>query len=138
MSWNCLPGFYSSTFLQLVNVIKKLNLELSFETQPLQVFSSIFLYCLSRKTLDRFFIFLHHCYYTYKAQILTKQMGLTNRFVIPQENLCSCVQKIKNKHDDGADVVVFCFCVLLIAQRICWLCYSITKTKTLGTKKRIS
>ena len=109
MSWNCLPGFYSSTFLQSVNVIKKLNLELSFETQSLQVFSSIFLYCLSRKTLDRFFIFLHHCFYTYKAQILTKQMGLANRFVIPQENLCSCVQKIKNKHDDGADVFVFLF-----------------------------
>ena len=41
----------------------------------------------------------------YKPQILTKQTGLTNRFVIRQKNLCSCIQKIKNKYDGGADVV---------------------------------
>ena len=36
----------------------------------------------------------------------TKQTGLTIRFAIPQKNFCSCVQKIKNKHD-GADVPFF-------------------------------
>ena len=63
--------------------------------------------CLSGKTLDRFFIILHHCFYFCKPQIRTKQTGLTIQFAIPQKNLCSCVQKIKNKHDGGADVAFF-------------------------------
>ena len=63
-----------------------------------------FFISLSRKTLGRFFILLHHCFYSfYRPQILTKQTGLTNQFVIPGKNLCGCVQKIKNKHDGGAD-----------------------------------
>ena len=72
--------------------------------------SSLFKYffvCLSRETLDRFFILLHHCFYSCKPQICTKQTGLTIRFAIPQKNLCSCVQKIKNKHDGGEDVALF-------------------------------
>ena len=63
--------------------------------------------CLSRKTQDRFFILLHQRFYSYKPQIRTKQTDLTIRFAIPQKNLCRCVQKIKNKHDGGADVAFF-------------------------------
>ena len=63
--------------------------------------------CLSRKTLGRFFILLHHCFYSCKSQIRSKQTGLTIRFAIPQTNLCSCVQKIKNKHSGGTDVAFF-------------------------------
>ena len=57
--------------------------------------------------MDRFFILLHNCFYSCKPYIRTKQTGLTIRFAIPQNNLCSCVQKIKNQHDGGADVVFF-------------------------------
>ena len=77
---------------------------MSFETQFLQVSSSVFFACLSRKTLDRFFILLHYCFYDCKPQINTEQRDSTIRFAIPQKNLCSCIQKIKNKHDGGADV----------------------------------
>ena len=77
---------------------------MSFETQPFQVSSSFFV-CLSRKALDRFFILLHHCFHSYKRQPLTKQTGLTSRFVIPPKYLCSCVQKIKNKQDSGENIV---------------------------------
>ena len=59
---------------------------------------------MSGKTLDRFFIPLHHCFYSCKPQIRIEQTGLAIRFVIPRKNLCSCVQKIKNKHDGGAYV----------------------------------
>ena len=63
--------------------------------------------CLSRKILDRFFIFLHHCFCSYKPQILTNQTNLTNRFVISQKNICSFVRKVKSKHDGGAVVFLF-------------------------------
>ena len=82
-----------------------------FETQSLQVSSSIFFVCLSGKTLGRFFILLHHCFFSYKPQIRAKQTGLTIRFVIPRKNLCSCIQKIKNKHDGGEDIVLLYFFV---------------------------
>ena len=59
------------------------------------------------KNLDRFFILLHHCFYSCKPQVHTKQTGLTIWFIIPQKNCCSCIQKIKNKHDGGADVAFF-------------------------------
>ena len=80
---------------------------MSFETQFLQVSSSIFFARLSRENLDRFFVLLHHCSYSCKPQICTKQTGLTIWFAIPQKTLCSYVQKIKNKHDGGADVAFF-------------------------------
>ena len=80
---------------------------MSFETQFLHFSARIFFVCLSGETLDRFFILLHHCFYSCKPQIRTKQTGLTIRFVIPRKNPCSCVQKIKNKHDSGADVALF-------------------------------
>ena len=99
-------GFYPTTFLQPVdgskNSILNWVLKLNF-FKSLQVF----FVCLSGKTLDRFFIILHHCFYFCKPQIRTKQTGLTIKFAIPQKNLCSCVQKIKNKHDGGADVAFF-------------------------------
>ena len=52
-------------------------------------------------------ILLRQCFYSCKPLISTKQTGLAIRFVIPQKNLCSCVQKIKNKNDGEADVVFF-------------------------------
>ena len=102
-------------------------------------FSSIFFFeCLSRKTLDRFFIFLTPLFLLYKPQLLTKQIGLTNQFVIPWRNLWCCIQKIKNKHDSGADVVFFTYACATHSIVRDWLCYSVTKTKTLGMKKRNS
>ena len=99
-------GFYLSTFLQPVNGCKNsiFNwvLKLNF-FKSLQVFFA----CLSRNNLNRFFILLHQCFYSCKPQIRTKQTGLTIPFAIPQKNLCSCVQKIKNKHNGGADVAFF-------------------------------
>ena len=80
---------------------------MSFETHFLHFSASIFFVCLSGKTLDRFFILLHHCFYSCKPQIYTNQTGLTIRFAIPRKILCSCVQKIKNKHDGGPDVAFF-------------------------------
>ena len=64
-----------------------------------------FLFC--PLNLDRFFhSFLQHYFNYYKPQILAKQTGLTNRFIISIKNLCRCIQKIKIKHDGGADVLV--------------------------------
>ena len=67
----------------------------------------VFFLCLSRKTLQRFFILLHHCFYSCKPQICTKKTGLTIRFAVPQKNLCNCIQNVKSKHDGGADVAFF-------------------------------
>ena len=108
-SWS---GFYPSTFLQPVNGSKNSLLYWVFK---LNLFKYFFV-CLSRKTLERFFIFLHHWFCSYKPQILTDQTGLTIQFVVLRKHLCSCVQKIKNKHDGGADVAFFLFRrVILIA-----------------------
>ena len=114
---------------------------MSFETHFLHFSASIFFVCLSGKTLDRFFILLHHCFYSCKPQIYTNQTGLTIRFVIPRKILCSCVQKIKNKHDGGADVAFFvsaCITHSLVERLLCLLRYLVIKTKALGTKKRNS
>ena len=130
-----LSGFYPSTFLQLVkgskNSILNWVLKLIFFN-----YLQLFFLCLSRKTLDRFFILLHHCFYSCKPQIRTQQTSLTIQFAIPQKNLCSCVQKIKNKHG-GADVAFFFLflLVLLINQWrdcLCLLHYLVIKTKALG------
>ena len=40
-------------------------------------------------------------------RISQKQTGLTIQFAIPQKNFCSCIQKIKKKHDGGANVAYF-------------------------------
>ena len=120
-SFPSLSGFYSSTFLQLVNGSKDSILNRVFKLnlfKSLQVFFFFFFVSLSRKTLDRFLVLLHHHFYSYKPQICTKQTCLTIWFhdLIPWKNLCSCIQKIKNKHAGGADVVFFLFqCALLTA-----------------------
>ena len=70
-----LPGFYPSTFLQPVNGCKNsiLNWVLKLNLfKPLQIFFCMFV----SKTLDRLFILLHHCFYSGKPQICTKQTGL--------------------------------------------------------------
>ena len=95
-------GFYPTTFPQSVNSSKKSILNWVLKLNLSKFFQVFFVY-LPRKTLDRFFILLKHCFYSYKHQILTKQTGLTIQFVIPWKNLCSCIQKMKNKHG-GADV----------------------------------
>ena len=77
------------------------------------IFLQVFFVYLSGKTIDRFFILLHHCFYSRKPQIRTKQTGLTIRFVIPKKSFCSCIQKIKNKHDGGADVAFFVFVCII-------------------------
>ena len=129
-------GFYPSTFLKLVNGSK--NSILSFETQFLHFSVSTFYVCLSGKTLDRFFILLHQYFYSCKPQIRTKQTGLTIWFVIPWKNLCRCVQKNKNKHDDGADVAFFvpaCFTHSLV-ERLAALTVLLTnKDKSPGNEE---
>ena len=110
----CISGFYPSIFLQPVCVWKNSILNEFWNSISSSLFKHFFVY-LSRKTLDRFFILLHHCFYSCKLQICTKQTGLTIRFAIPQKKLCSCVKKIKNKHDGGADVAFFASVVLVIA-----------------------
>ena len=100
-----LSGFYPSTFLQVVKGSKISILNWVWKLIFFKYLQLFFL-CLSRKTLDRFFILLHHCFYSCKSQIRTQQTSLTIQFAIPQKNLCSCVQKIKNKHG-GADVAFF-------------------------------
>ena len=79
---------------------------MSFETPFLPSLFKYFFVCLSRKTLNRFFILLHQCFYSCKPQIRTKQTCLTIWFAVPQKNICSYVQKIKNKHG-GAEVACF-------------------------------
>ena len=101
-----LTGFYPSTFLQPVNGCKTQSWIELWNSISSSLFKYFFV-CLSRKTLDRFFILLNHCFYSCKPQICTKQTGVTIRFAIPQKNLCSCVQKMKNKQDGGADVAFF-------------------------------
>ena len=143
-AWNpqTCSGFYPSTFLQPVNGSKNsiLNWVLKLNLfKFLQVFFFFFFKCLSRKTLDRFFILLY-LFLLYKPHIFTKQTALTNRFVIPRTNLCSCIQKIKNKQDCGTDFFFFLFTYPCVTRSIVrdWLCYLVTKTKTLGTKKHNS
>ena len=103
--------------------------------------SSLFKYifvCLSRKTLERFFTLLHHCFYSCKPQIHTKQTGLTIQFAIPQKNLCSCIQKIKKKkkQDGGADVAFFvsaCITYRLVERLSVLTALLSNKDKVLGT-----
>ena len=96
-------GFYRSTFLQLVNGSKNSILNWVLK---LNFFRSlrIFLYVCLENPRQIFYSFTP-LFLLYKPQIPTKQTGLTNRFVIPPKHLCSCVQKIKRKHDGGAHVV---------------------------------
>ena len=60
--WKVNPGFYPSTFLQPKNGSKNsiLNWVLT-----LNLFKYFFV-CLSRKTLERYSILLHHCFYSYE------------------------------------------------------------------------
>ena len=95
--------------------LQKLNFEFSFETQFLQVSSSIFFACLSRKTLDRFFIVLYHCFYSCKPQICTKQTGLTIRFAIPQKSSGAAFKKSKTNMMVVQMLLFLFLCVLLIA-----------------------
>ena len=63
---------------------------------------------VSSKSLKVFFIVsLSKCY---KPQIPTKQTDLTNWFIIPPKNFCSCIQTIKSKHDGGVHVLFVSAC----------------------------
>ena len=120
-----LPGFYPSTFLQPVNGCKN------------SISSSLFKYffvCLSRKTLDRLFILLHHCFYSGKPQICTKQTGLNIQF---HKKISAAAFKKSKTNMMVVQMLLFLFlCVLLIAQwRDCLrlLRYLVIKPKALGT-----
>ena len=78
-------GFYPTTFLQPVNGSKNSILNWVLKLNLFKFFQ-VFFY-LSRKTIDRFFILLQYCFYSYKHRILKKQKGLTNRFVILRKNM---------------------------------------------------
>ena len=124
------PGFYPSTFLQLVNGSKNsiLNWVLKLNLfKSLQVF---FLHVCQQKP-KRFFIILHHWF---KHQVLTEQTDLTNQFIIQWKYLCSCVQKIKNKHDSGGNVVfLFLRVTHSLVERL--TVFLGNRGKTLRTKK---
>ena len=135
-----LAGFYPSTFLQPVNGTENsiLNWVLKLSLfKSLQGFFCFFLMFVKENPRQIFHSFTP-LFLLYKPDLLTKQIGLTNWFVIPQRNLCSCIQKIKNKNS-VADVF-FSFTYACVTHSIVrdWLCYLVTKTKTLGTKKRNS
>ena len=87
-------GAKESDFLGFSEFINKCQKEIFRRLSP----------CL---TCVWFFILLQHCFYSYKPQIHTKQRGLTIQFITPQKNICSCIWKIKNKHDGCADVAYF-------------------------------
>ena len=42
-----------------------------------------------------------------KLNIFVVNILAPEKFAIPQKNFCNCVQKIKNKHDGGADFAFF-------------------------------
>ena len=65
------PGFYPSTFLQPLNGSK--NSILNWVLKP-NLFKYFFL-CLSKKTLDRFFIILHHCFYSISLKYLQNKQA---------------------------------------------------------------
>ena len=100
-------GFYLSTFLQPVNGRKTeswIEFWISISSSLLKYF--LLYVCLENPRL--IFYSFTPLFLLYKPQIPTKQTGLTNCFVILSKNLCSCVQKIKNKHD-GDTLVFFLF-----------------------------
>ena len=70
--------------------------------------SSLFTYflclCLEKPCID--FLFFYTIVFTLISFKYLQKTDLNNRFVISRENLCSSVQKIKNKHDGGTYVVV--------------------------------
>ena len=99
-------GFYPSTFLQPVNGRKTqswIEFWISISSSLLKYF--LLYVCLENRRL--IFYSFTPLFLLYKPQIPTKQTCLTNCFVILSKNLCSCVQKIKNKHD--GDTLVFFF-----------------------------
>ena len=101
-------AFIQALFYSRQTLVKTQSWTEFWNSISLSLFIYFFLYVCLEKPYTDFFIFLHHCY-SYKPQIRTKRTGLTNRFVITGKNLCSCVQKIKNKK-----MVFFCF-------RLCYL-----------------
>ena len=62
----------------------------SISFNSLQVFGFL---CLSSKTLDRFFILLHHCFCSNKSQICTSQSGITVRFINPRKKISTAAFK---------------------------------------------
>ena len=62
----------------------------SISFNSLQVFGFL---CLSSKTLDRFFILLHHCFCSNKSQIRTSQSGITVRFINPRKKISAAAFK---------------------------------------------
>ena len=67
-------------------------------------------------------------------------MYKTNRlkYSISQKNLCSCIQKIKNKHDGGADVAFFvsaCFTDSLVERLAALTVLLINKDKSPGNEE---
>ena len=97
-----------------------MSFALRFETQFLQVSSSIFFVCLPRKNPRQIFVF----FYTI-VQICTKQAVLTIRFAIPWKSFCSCIQESKT---NMMMVQMFVLLILLFLKNILtgsclWICF---------------
>ena len=103
-------GFYPSTLLQPVNSSKNAIL-IEFWNSISSFLCKYFFACLSGKILDRFFIFLSHCFYSCKPQIHTKETGLIIQFVITQKNLFSYVKKNEKQTWWWCRCCLFCFYV---------------------------
>ena len=114
INWQ-LTGFYMIQFFFLKStseqtlVLSKTLLNLLWNLPNVSlnwnsISSSFFVYIL--KNPKQIYYSLKTYWYFYKPYIITKQTGLTNWFVIPQKNFCSCIQKTKNKHC-SADVFFF-------------------------------
>ena len=125
------PGFCPSTFLQPVHGSKISCIEF-WNTISSSLFKYFFV-CLSRKNLDRFSSVLH-CFYSCIASNIYKTNKLN--WLIRNSTKKSLQLHSKNQKQTWWWCrCFFCFCVSLIVQWRDWLCYLVTKTKTLGIKK---
>ena len=99
-----LTGFYPSTFLQPVNGCKTQSWIELWNSISSSLFKYFFV-CLSRKTLDRFFVHLHHFFLLLQAS----NMYRTNRLNYSIRNSTKKTLQLlsKNKQDGGADVAFF-------------------------------
>ena len=97
-------GFYPSPFLQSANGSKNSILNWVLKLNLFKSLTYFLCFCLEKPCID--FLFFYTIVFTLISFKYLQKTGLNNRFVISRENLFSCVQKIKNKHDGGTHVVV--------------------------------
>ena len=105
-----LTGFYPSTFLQPVNGCKTQSWIELWNSISSSLFKYFFV-CLSRKTLDRFFVLLHHFFLLLQAS----NMYRTNRLNYSIRNSTKKTLQLRSKNQKQTGwwcrCCFFCFCV---------------------------